>query len=156
NVGNAGSQAGIQARIDVSNSPVGGYTALTVDNSASTGRYAAVISESAVSFALIGGVRISYTQNDLRSLMVHGSNQTNAYLILNTPQSSVPGGLTTPLSLGTTNDTVYVEATTGALSVNGGAGNDFVHVGSSTNDVQSIRGTVTLQNAGGQTVLNVN
>jgi hypothetical protein len=149
NIGNAGSVTQILARIDVSNPPAGGYTALTVDSSAYTGTYTATLSDTTISF---GGPPINYAQGDLRSLTLQGGSGNNTYHITNTPASSYSGGVVTTINAGAGDDTFLVTGTAAGTTtrLNGGAGFDtFALGGDGSGSLAGIQGQLRLDGQAG-------
>jgi hypothetical protein len=120
NVGNNGSVQGIRGPLHIQSAP-SSYTALSVDDSADPSSWTPTLSE--FSLTDLAPAAISYQQSGLRSLDVHLGNSTwgNQLTVTNTPLSDVPGGMMTTITTGTAAkalDNVYVQATTGPLTVN--------------------------------------
>src|SRR5262249_41065285 len=130
------------------------YTALTINNSGDTSSHSVTLSSTGLTG--LAPAAINWVANDLRSLTIRAGNGLNTITVLDTPQSSVAGGLLTQLFCGTSLDTVNVRATTGALTIDGGGGLDSVTVGNA-GSVQAVRGTppVSTPPRGGYTDLTI-
>jgi hypothetical protein len=86
NVGNAGSLAGIQGALDISNPP--SYTTLTVDDSAdSTVHNNVVVTDSSITG--LAPAIIGYRQSDLRALNINTGTGTNTVNVQSTPASAL-------------------------------------------------------------------
>jgi hypothetical protein len=147
-----GTLAGITALVTVTNSS----GALSVDDSGdATGRTGLVRATEITSMGLGTGGGIFYNVRSsllLSSLTVHGGSGSNTYNLAATPTSA---GGTTTLETGNGNDTVNVQATTQPLTVNL-VGGGTINVGSTARTLDSIQGTVTLNQFFGSGTLNVN
>jgi hypothetical protein len=141
-IGNATDGVGdIQGALNIAHNPSsGGYTALTVDDSAyRRGYWWEDLTESSLTNVArlddgnhVAVAPITFNQSNLSSLKILLGNSPggsgNIVRVFNTPVSPVPGGLTTTITTGTAtgaNDQVYVFGTTGALTVN--LNNDGLH-----------------------------
>jgi Ca2+-binding RTX toxin-like protein len=142
-LGSTGTVQNITGPVAVSNSV--GSIALTVDDSADPTGQTATLSDS----ALVGlaPAPISYVAPDVVSLLVKGGLGGNTFTVSST---STP----TTLDSGRGDDVVNVAATDGAgpLTIDGQRGHDIVTI-TNNGSVQSINGTVLVQNTGGLTDL---
>jgi hypothetical protein len=148
NIGNAGNAQGIMGTVNVTNAA--SFTALTVDDPADAAARIVVIN--AGSITGLAPAAINYVGADLSSLTIKGGSGGNMFTVVNTPDSAL--GVTTTLESGTGVDTVNVQATTGALAINGQNGADTVTIGNAGN-VQGVMGAVTVSNDLGTTALTV-
>jgi hypothetical protein len=149
-----GNVQGINGFVYVSGS---GGTSLTVDDSGdSTGRTAKLFEENIIGLAPapIDWTPTSSATGGVTSLNVYGGSGGNTFKVTGTSNFYNE----TLLSTGTGNDTVNVEATTGALYIQNPGGQDSVYVGSNGSalggNVQGINGAVTVLGPG-DTVLTV-
>src|SRR5262249_30846366 len=129
------------------------FTNLTIDNSADTATRTATLTATGVTG--LSPAPINWVQNDLRSLTIRGGNGSNTYEILGTPQSSVAGGVMTTLNAGSGSDAINVRATTGALTIASGAGNDSVRIGNAANRLDDVRGHVLVSGGLGSDGLSI-
>ncbi len=142
----------ILGAISIQNPPL--YTAVHIDDSADRSHHAGVtITEAEITG--LAPATISYKQDDLDALTIDGGSGGNVYTVANTP-TNVHLVLTTTLNSGAGDDTVDVLATAGPLVVKTGAGSNVVNVGDTTNRLDSIEGTVTVDGTGGGAALNIN
>jgi hypothetical protein len=150
NIGKNGRLNEIAARIDVSNPPVGGYSALDIDNSADPAYNNVAISDSSVSF---NGAPITFAGNDLRSLVVRSGSGGSSQTITDTPFSSFPGGLITTVARGADVDAMNVQHTSSRLEIEGNGGLDDVFINANPG---AIGGIIEVRNFfGGFTALHV-
>jgi hypothetical protein len=177
NLGNStNGVAGIQGAVSITNNPAaGGYTALTVDDSADSQGYwlstltasapGSVTPDASLTTDPNSQVRvapINFLQSGLSSLRVLLGNSpsgvsANIVTVVNTPTSGVSGGLMTTITTGTptggapNSDAVFVRGTTGPLTVNlkGGYGQQVVVVGSTSHTLNSIHGAVSVNGLSG-------
>jgi hypothetical protein len=144
-IGNQGTVQGIRGAISVDNAA--GSTALTIDDSQDPTAVNATISDTAVTG--LAPATISYAGKDLSSLNVFGGNGNSTFTVANTIR-----GAGTTLDTGVGNDIVNVQQTAvlSSLTVHGRGGTDEVVI-SDPGSVQNILGSVTVDNAGGATLL---
>jgi murein DD-endopeptidase MepM/ murein hydrolase activator NlpD len=154
-VGDAGRVQNLWGALTVVNPPVGGYTALTVDDAADATARTATLSINGPTAAITGlaPTPITYAVSDVRSVTVNGGSGGNTFNVLDTAANSFP--VTTTLNSGSGSDTVNVRATTGALTINAGAGDDTVLVGNGGLSLGSITGPLSVDGQGGTDVLTV-
>jgi hypothetical protein len=133
NVGN--SLDGVQdvrGPLTVLNGPA--WSTLNVDDSSSGTSQSATLSLNTITgigtIANLAPANISYQQNDLSDLNIFGGSGGNSFNVQNTGRGSYP--MVTRLHAGSGSDLVTVQATTGALVVDGGAGNNWL-IGASPN-----------------------
>jgi len=112
NVGNGGTLAGIQGALDVSNPPVGGYTTLTIDDSADAATYPNVVVTSG-SVTGLAPATISYQQSDLAALNINMGTGSNTVNVQSSPNNGVRNPQTT-LTIGPSN-TVNLASPTNTL-----------------------------------------
>jgi hypothetical protein len=98
------------------------------------------------SVARTGAGSVRYQAID--NVNLRGGDGRQVYEVLDTEH-----GFTTTLALGAGGSVVNIHATTGALVVEGGAGDDAVTVGSTAQGVEAIRGRLTLRGNGGHDTL---
>jgi hypothetical protein len=145
----------------------GGYSAVTVDDSADSSQARTVIMYNngppggfyTVISGFYSGGDILVHGSDLSSLTIRAGNFGNTFRIHDTPISNTPGGLTTKVFTGGGPDNVTIDGTTGALvlDVQGAAqGLNSVTVGSPIVGLNNIRGPVTLTGQGGSDQLTFN
>jgi hypothetical protein len=157
NIG-TGSLQTIRSSVTLTSS--GGYSAVTVDDSADQSARTVLIYNNGPangSYTVIDGLPsggdIVLRGSQLSSLAVRAGSGGNTFRIHDTPLSNTPGGLTTSVSTGGGNDLVTVDGTTGPLTLDGVGGSDTVNLG--TGSLQNIRSTVTMANSGGYSAVNV-
>ena len=132
-----------------------GSVALVVDDSTDPAAQTGV-SISGTQITGLAPTPINYAAATLSSLVIYGGAHGNTFTVSNTGS-----GYTTTLNSGTAADTVYVQATTGALNIHGQNGADTVMLGNtgtlgaSPGNVQALSGAVTVDNASGSTALTV-
>jgi hypothetical protein len=153
-VGLAGSVQGIKGPLVIEEFS-GAHTALTIDDSAdATGR---TVTMSAITgkatITGLGPAAITYTQDDLTSLLVKSGSGGNKITVNGTLKNATAP--LTSLRTGTGADQVTVLRTDGSIIVEGQNGADSVTVGG-PNGVQSINGTLRVNNAAGTTSLSIN
>jgi hypothetical protein len=137
NVGYNGVLSSITGALTVKNTP--SFTALNIDDSADSVARTATINSGAVTG--LAPAAISYRQSDLSGLTVKGGTGGNTFTVVNTPYNAGKNPVTT-LNSGGGNDKVVIKATTGPLSVNGGAGNDTL-VGPNATNLWKVTGSNT-------------
>jgi hypothetical protein len=148
NVGNAGSVQGVLGTVNIENSPISGFSALTIDDSAdATGRTATLSTFTPPADAIWGRVSglapgvINYESADLANpITIYGGSGGNTF--------NIPGIVnTTDLYSGAGTDHVNILATPAGsvLNLEGQMGNDTVNVGNA-GSVQGIFGTVNIEN----------
>jgi hypothetical protein len=105
----------------------------------------------------MGQGQIFYGSAALASLNIHGDGAGNLFTVANTPTNPMSTTHTLLIS-GSGNDNVYVQGSTGPLTVNGGGGHDVVYIGKGQNAagtmpgsyiLSSINGPVTVTNMSG-------
>jgi hypothetical protein len=138
----------LQGAVSISNA--GSFTDLTVDDRANATPRMAVLTDS--SLAGLAPATISWVENDLHSLTIRGGSGGNTFTVQDTPQGGYQA--VTALDSGLGVDTVYVRGTTGALTVNGQDGEDFVYVGLGGR-TQWINGDLTVKNTNSFTTLDI-
>jgi hypothetical protein len=130
--------------VNVSNPPA--YTRLNVYGGNDNKAHDVKIDAASIKGLTPGQTAITYQQSDLDSLNIFGNLGSSTYTFTNTPSNG--RGVTTTLNLpGSYNyfgwDTVNVQATTGALNVNGGWNEcSTVNMGNSTHGMRDIVGPV--------------
>lgn len=140
-VGNAGSLAGINRPLSISDT--GGGMALELDDSANaTGRTVAI---GASSITGLAPGAIDYA--NLSSLNVKMGSGGDTVTVTGTPA-------VTALNTGAGDDTVNVPAMTNPLAIDGQSGADTVNV-SNAGNAQNIQAALTVSNANGSTTLNI-
>jgi hypothetical protein len=154
-IGNSQGLPGIRSEVSVKNSPIGGYTALYVNNHIDTAAHNVTLSDSEIRFD--GGIPvIRYAQSDLQVLGLTGGRGATTYTVLNTPTSGFPAGVATflyPYGFATVN----VQATTGELSIYDTASNNVLNVNvGNGGSVQAIRGAVSVAGPHDYITLNIN
>jgi hypothetical protein len=149
NVGKAGSVQGIARQLTVTNT--GNWSTLNVDDAADT--LPRTVTLNVGSYATIGGLApglIRFRRQDLRALNIRGGSGGNTFDILNTAQSTIPGGSPTTLFSGAGSDIVNVFATTGALVIDPQAGGNQITIGGRLNqqgNLSNLHGDVTLRSS---------
>jgi hypothetical protein len=106
----------------------------------------------------IGGLApavISYGTTNVSAVTVLGGSGSNTYTVANTASNGGLGVLTT-LVPGGGADMVIVRATTGALIVNAGAGNNSITVGDAGSTLNGIREALTVNGLPGSNLLILN
>jgi hypothetical protein len=162
-VGDDGSLQNIFGTVLVKNPP--SFTHLIVDGSADTAPLNATLSVtpipgSSLKLGRIAGLtppsaEIDYAEGDISSLDVKAGQGGGSITVANT--MGTPGSpRTTALGLGAGGFAVNVQGTAGALTINGGSGNDTFNVGSTANTLDPIQGPVTVNGQGGFDTLNIN
>jgi hypothetical protein len=158
NIGLAGHVSFIGNSVSVFNS--GGFSAVTVDDSADPDAHTVIVYRTTVlnvPFTVIDGLPtgadITLRSSQLSSLNIGAGSGGNTIRIHSTPYSLVPGGLMTTVNTGSNNDVVTVDGTGGPLTLDGGGGMDTVNIG--TGDVKPIGSSVTVVNTGGFSAVNV-
>ncbi len=160
NLGNNGTLSSTPGNVQSLNGPVSiasfsGSVALVVDDSTDSSAQTGV----GISSTQITGLAptpINYAAATLSSLAVYGGTHGNTFTV-----ASTGSGYTTTLNSGTAADTVYVQTTTGPLTVHGQNGADTVMLGNtgtlgaSPGNVQGLNGAVSIDNASGLTALSV-
>ena len=155
-IGDNGNLQGIQGPITIATG--GNVTQLTVDDSRDpTGQVATLFGDHLHGLA---PADINFTSADLNTLTVNGGPNGNVFTVANTPADPVLTTLNTG-STGATGATVYVQATTGPLTINTTGGTNTVNIGSggpppANSTIDGIQGPVTVNGGGGITTLNVN
>jgi hypothetical protein len=148
------SVANIWGEVDVVNPP--GYTHLEVRSTASLGQTATLSLNTSTGIGTISGLTpaaITYQQNDLSDLHIYAGNGGNTFNVLDTGKASHP--MTTTLSIGSGNNTVNVEGTTGALVIDRQWGNDTINVSPSAHNLDNIKGDVSVFGNSTWSALNV-
>jgi hypothetical protein len=132
-----------------------GEMLLVVDDSADGVVHTNVVITSD-SIAGLAPATISYAENDLGTLVVKGTSAGSSYHIAGTPASSLRS-VGTSLAGGPNADFVQVEGTSAGttLTVNGGGGKDTVQIDDASRSVQSVQGSVLLQDSSGSVQLQV-
>jgi hypothetical protein len=152
-LGDGGKLAGIVAPVTVKNTA--SFTALTVDdaNDTSSSSFSMNVGSDGVGTIFFGpsvGL-ISYNEADVSTVTV------NAGAFGNTVDVQDTVGLfsfqSTVVNTGLGKDHVFVEGTTGALTINGQSGRDTVQVGNGFNKMADINGNVLVTNKGSFTDL---
>lgn len=124
-----------------------GATALTIDDSADTAARNITLSRSSVSGLTINP--ISFALANLSSVTVNGGKGGNTVTVTDTlPRIS------TTVNTGTAADSVFIQRTTGPLTINGQNGADDVAVGLG-GSLQSITGVLTVTNLGNYSTLSL-
>src|SRR5262245_2054229 len=143
----------INGAIDVTNS--GGHTAINIDDSGDDGSSTITLQNTGLKASISGATPavITYVQNDLSTLTLNAGAHGNTFNVIDTPQAFA--GAQTILNTGTGIDTVNVQGTIGALTVNGQNGRDTVNVGLN-GDMQSIKGNLNITNTFSFSAINLN
>jgi hypothetical protein len=129
----------INAPVDVRS--VGGFVALTADDSASAAAVVAVLDAGKLSNFTPAFYDITFTPAELSGLTVNGGSGGNVIYV-----AATPTGITTNVNSGTGADFVQVLATTGPLTVQGQNGADTVVIGDA-GLTANVAGTVHVANA---------
>jgi hypothetical protein len=152
NVGLDGSLQGIKGVVTVQRAL--GVTTLNVDDHADqTPGVQATLGSSDASTGTIthlAPAAIKFSNVGVKAVNITGGSGGNTFTVADT----FLGVTTTLNSAGS--DKVNVQATTGSLQVNTGAGNDTVTVGSVANTLDGIQGAVTVNRQGRTDTLNIN
>ncbi len=150
--GGAGSMAGIQGPISVTN--VDSFTSLNFhDENDTVGQTWTLDNDDGAatgSVAVTGSGTTSYNPNDLSELIVNAGSGGNTFNVNNTS-----GNYPTTLNTGTGNDTVNVFASgDNDLNIQGQDGTDLVTLGADpSTGMQGLAGTINVDNALGSTDL---
>jgi hypothetical protein len=138
NLGVGGSVQGLQGAVTIHNGP--SYTHVAIDDSADAGNRTVTIGSGGVTG--LAPAAINFGAVSLNTLTVSGGSGNNSYTI--TGSQAYQG---TTLNTGAGVDTVNVQATPYALSINyqGGGGSDVANLGNA-GSVQGITGAVTIYN----------
>jgi hypothetical protein len=151
NIGDAGHLSNIRAYVVITNPPA--HTSLNVDGSNDPGSHTVTIDQVSTllpDYGTIAGLApnvIEYKYANTAGVTVKTGTGSNTVNVVEAVR---------PLSLtvrGT--DTVNVQSTAAALTVNLGTGTDTVNLSSSSHNLDTIRGGVTVQGGGGVSTLNV-
>jgi hypothetical protein len=154
NVGNNHSLAGIKGALTLNNRPR--FSPVNIDGGADTDNHPNV---QLAANSLTGlTADIFFGPNSLKGLTITGGSGNNKYTILDTIFSGVTGGDPTLLNTGNGNDTVSVQRTdkTAPLTIQAGTGTDTINIGTVTNTLDLLDGTVTVHGGPGVTTLNIN
>lgn len=147
----------IQGTVTLTNAA--GRTDVDVDDSAdASSRTVIFYHDAGTGLNILSGLSsadILFRGEDLNSFVVRTGHAGNQFRIHDTPTSSRQAGLTTVFRTGGGSDTVQVNGTTGALSLELGLGTNHVTVGSTTAGLDRIQANVTISGAGGTNNLNV-
>jgi hypothetical protein len=152
NVGRGNSVQGIRGQLMVMN--LGNWSTLNIDDSADTTPRTVTMSVTG-SYGKMTGLApasILYRKQDLRALNVWGGSGNNTFDIMDTAQSTIPGGSPTTLNAGSGFDSVNVFATTGPLFVDPQGNYNFVTIGGhigTQSSLDRIRGDITLRSTEG-------
>ncbi len=135
-----------------------GTTAVRVDNSADDLNQRTLIlyknpADSMNVLSGLNGADIVMRGNDLRSLSVSLGDFGNIVRVHDTPISTKSAGLTTVITTGAGSDVVAINGTSGPLTLEAGNGTNDITVGSTTNALDSIQGTVNVKGQGTSTNL---
>jgi hypothetical protein len=147
NLGVGGSVQGLQGAVTIYNGP--SYTHVNIDDSADGGNRTVTIGPGGVTG--LAPAAINFGAVSLNTLTVSGGSGNNSYTI--TGSQAYQG---TTLNTGAGADTVNVQATPYALSINyqGGGGSDVANLGNA-GSVQGITGAVTIYNGPSYTHVNI-
>jgi hypothetical protein len=121
------------------------YNRVNVNDAADSASHANVVL-TATSLTGLSGGAIDFGPNDLGALAINGGSGDNTYTIADTPNSAFPAGLVTTLNTGAGADSVNIQGTTGALTVNSanGSGADVITLSDLATTLSSIAGNITL------------
>jgi hypothetical protein len=155
------SVAGIGRALTVTNS--GGYSAVSVDDSADNQSRAVILYSNGTDNVLSGfptGGDILLRRGQLSGLAIYAGSKVvngtivggNTFRIHDTPTNSTAGGVTTTINTGAGPDNVTIDGTTGTLTLNvqdSGSGTNFISVGSALVNLDRINGPINITGLAG-------
>jgi hypothetical protein len=151
-VGNNHSLAGIKGALTLNNRPR--FSKVIIDGGADTDSHPNVQLTPTSLTGLMAD--INFGPNSLAGLTITGGKGNNTYTVIDTIFSGV--GDPTLLNTGDGNDTVFVRRTDkfAPLTIQAGAGTDTINIGTTTNTLDLLDGTITVKGGTGVDTLNIN
>jgi hypothetical protein len=155
NIGNAGLLQGITGPVDV-NAPNTGLTntSINVDDSKDSANHNVTISGTAIQGLAPTSISYHQSPNSPTSVAISGGNGNDTYTITNTLVNGPgfeEGSMT--LNTGTGFNLVSVQATSGALSIQGHGGGSNVIISSTAGQLNTIQGNVAVSDTAPKTDL---